>query len=128
MAGPITNLLIAVIVIILSYFNMSFENIYIYQITIYSNLIIGLFNLIPVYPMDGGRILKEILNIYCGRKKAYKITYIISKTILIILTAMASIVILLVQNIAILLIIGYLWYLEINEQNCFAIIALNKEN
>lgn len=114
-AGPITNLLITVIVIILAYFNINFKNMYIYQIIIYSNLIIGLFNLIPIYPMDGGRILKEILNIYFGRKKAYKITYITSKTILIILTAMASIAILYVQNIAILLIIGYLWYLEINE-------------
>lgn len=114
-AGPITNLLITVIVIILAYFNINFKNMYIYQIIIYSNLIIGLFNLIPIYPMDGGRILKEILNIYLGRKKAYKITYITSKTILIILTAMASIAILYVQNIAILLIIGYLWYLEINE-------------
>lgn len=115
LAGPITNLVIAVIVILVEYFNISLKNMYIYQIIIYSNLIIGLFNLIPIYPMDGGRILKEILNIYCGRKKAYKITYITSKAILIILTAIASITILFVQNIAVLLIIGYLWYLEINE-------------
>ena len=115
LAGPITNLAIAAIVILVEYFNISFKNMYIYQIIIYSNLIIGLFNLIPIYPMDGGRILKEILNIYCGRKKAYKITYITSKAILIILTAIASITILFVQNIAVLLIIGYLWYLEINE-------------
>ncbi len=115
MAGPITNFAIAVIAILMASFNGNAQNMYIYQIIIYSNYIIAVFNLIPIYPMDGGRILKEMLNIACGRKKAYKITYITSKTILIILTAIVSIAILFVHNIALLLILAYLWYLEINE-------------
>lgn len=115
MAGPITNFAIAIIAILLASFNGNAQNMYIYQIIIYSNFIIAVFNLIPIYPMDGGRILKEMLNIACGRKRAYKITYITSKTILIILTAIVSIAILFVHNIALLLILAYLWYLEINE-------------
>ena len=114
-AGPITNFAIAVIAIIVAWVSGNAQNVYIYQIIIYSNFLIGMFNLIPIYPMDGGRLLKEVLAISCGRKKAYKITYITSKTILILLTAVASVAILYIQNIAILFILAYLWYLEINE-------------
>lgn len=114
-AGPITNFAIAVIAIVVAWVSGNAQNIYIYQIIIYSNFLIGMFNLIPIYPMDGGRLLKEVLTISCGRKKAYKITYITSKTILILLTAVASVAILYIQNIAILFILAYLWYLEINE-------------
>ena len=114
-SGPLTNLSIATIAIILAKYNLNFANLYIYQLVIYSNFLIAIFNLIPIYPMDGGRFLKEILKIAVGNKKAYKITYIVSKTILIILTVFSSIAILYLQNIAILIIIAYLWYLEIGE-------------
>lgn len=114
-AGPITNLMIATIAIIIANFNFNINNMYIYQLIVYLNILIAMFNLIPIYPMDGGRFLKEILKITFGNKKAYKITYILSKTTLIILTAISSIAILYLQNIAILIIIAYLWYLEIGE-------------
>ena len=113
--GPITNLIIATIVIIISKFSLNFQNLYIYELIVYSNFLIAIFNLIPIYPMDGGRIVKNILKIVYGNKKAYKITYILSKTTLILLTAISSIAILYLQNISILIIIVYLWYLEILE-------------
>ena len=116
LAGPIINFLIAAVMIALANFGTSIKNIYVYQIIIiYSNLIIGLFNLIPIYPMDGGRVLKEILKLAFGNKKAYKYTYLVSKTVLILLTVAASITILYIHNIAIVLILGYLWYLEVIE-------------
>lgn len=114
-AGPMTNLILATLVIIISKFNTFFANMHICQLIVYSNLLIAIFNLIPIYPMDGGRFLKEILNIAVGNKKAYKITYIVSKTMLIVFTAISSITILYLQNISILMIIIYLWYLEILE-------------
>lgn len=115
LAGPITNLAIAVIVIILGKINMNLQNTYIYQILIYSNFLIAMFNLIPIYPMDGGRVFNEIIRLFCGNKVAYKITYIVSKTVLIVLTAISSIVILYIHNISIVIILAYLWYLEIME-------------
>lgn len=115
LAGPLTNLIIAVVTIIIGYFNANIQNTYIYQIIIYANFLIAMFNLIPIYPMDGGRLLNELLKIFIGNKKAYKITYIVSKTILILLTAVASILILYIHNIAIVIILAYLWYLEVIE-------------
>ena len=115
LAGPLTNLIIAVVTIIIGYFNANIQNTYIYQIIIYANFLIAMFNLIPIYPMDGGRVLNELLKIFIGNKKAYKITYIVSKTILILLTAVASILVLYIQNIAIVIILAYLWYLEVIE-------------
>ena len=115
LAGPLTNLVILNLTLIIGKFNPYIQSTYMYQIIIYANFLIVMFNLIPIYPMDGGRFLKEILNIFLGRKKSYKITYMVSKTILIILTAISSVAILYIHNIAIVIILAYLWYLEINE-------------
>ena len=65
--------------------------------------------------MDGGRIINETIKLFYGNKVAYKLTYIISKTVLILLTAISSIVILYIHNISIVIILAYLWYLEILE-------------
>ena len=115
LAGPLTNLFISSSIILFGMLYKEIQYTYIYQIVIYANLLIALFNLIPIYPMDGGRVLKEVLQIILGKKKAYKITYIISKTVLILLTMLSSIAILYVHNVAILIIIAYLWYLEVAE-------------
>lgn len=115
LAGPITNIIIFTILILIQNLDLYFTQTYIYQIIVYSNILIAIFNMIPIYPMDGGRFISEILKIKIGYKKAYKITYLLSKTILIILTAISSIAILYLKNIAIFFIIMYLWCLEIQE-------------
>lgn len=115
LAGPLTNLIIFITLILLKLLGFVFTNTYIYQIIIYSNILIAIFNMLPIYPMDGGRVINEVLKIIFGYKKAYKITYILSKTLLIILTAIASISILYLKNIAVLFVIMYLWCLELQE-------------
>lgn len=104
-AGPITNIMIMIITII---FGKNIDTI-LYQEIIYSNLLIAIFNLLPIYPLDGGRILKEIIHIIKGRKRAIELTNYISNTSMVLLTFISSIAIYYYKNLAILFIIAYLW-------------------
>ena len=104
-AGPITNFIIA---IIFYFFDFSIFNIS-REFIIYTNLIIGIFNLIPIYPLDGGRIIKNILHIKIGLKESYKYSKIIANLSIIILTIFSSMSILYLKNISIVLILIYLW-------------------
>lgn len=114
-AGPLVNL----IIIILTYIFNFGESKY---LIIYSNLILLLINLIPIYPLDGGRILKEFLHIQLGYWKSISITNKISNVFTILLTIIASISIFYFKNIAILLIGIYLWFLVIKENRYFAVL------
>ena len=88
---------------------------------IYSNLLLAIFNLLPIYPLDGGRILKEVIHIFKGSKVAYQKSNLISFVTVIVLTIMVSISILYIHNIAFLLILIYLWYLVIKSQKEYEI-------
>lgn len=82
---------------------------------IYSNFLICIFNLIPIYPLDGGRILLNILKIFGGNKKANRYMNCITNVFFILFTMMGSILILIYKNISILLIIIVLLTLIIKE-------------
>ena len=115
-AGPFVNLLIILIVYI---YYVCTKNIYLFGIgldmIIYSNILICVFNLIPIYPLDGGRILKELIHIYHGIWKAHFYTNEISNISIIVLTAISSVLILMYKNIAILIVLVYLWVLILKE-------------
>lgn len=42
------------------------------------SLMLGLLNCLPLYPLDGGRILKNVLHLCCGVEKAEKIVHIVT--------------------------------------------------
>lgn len=88
---------------------------------IYTNMVLAIFNMIPIYPLDGGRILQETIHILKGKEKAYQITNNIAKVVIIILTIITSIVILYIHNIAFLVILSYLWYLVVRNEKRYQI-------
>ena len=116
LAGPMINFLL-----ILVCFLWKTELMIPKETIIYSNLLLAIFNLLPIYPLDGGRILKEVIHIFKGRKVAYQKSNLISFITVIVLTIMVSISILYIHNIAFLLILIYLWYLVIKSQKEYEI-------
>lgn len=73
-AGPVVNLVLAGIFFIAkNYYGGGFIN-NCFEI----NLILGLFNLLPAFPLDGSRIIRAILSTRMLYKTAYNITLIIS--------------------------------------------------
>ncbi|MCF0125793.1 MAG: site-2 protease family protein [Clostridia bacterium] len=106
MAGPLTNL---IIILISNYIHQE-------KIIIYANTLIMLFNLMPIYPLDGGRIVKGIMYIIFGKEKSILYTRNISLVVLAIVTTTASIGILYLKNIAIFIITIFLWMLYIKQE------------
>ncbi len=116
LAGPTTNAFIIIILMAFHHFNF---NEYDNMIIIFSNITLIIFNILPIYPLDGGRILKSMIYIFKGKHIAEKYIYRISYVTLIIITIVSSIAILYLKNIAIFLAIIFLWGLQIKENRIY---------
>lgn len=103
LAGPITNLIIVFIIMMNKYVN----NVEL----IYANILIAVFNLLPIYPLDGGKIIEALLDIKFGLEKKNTYLNIITKLTMIILTLISSILVFYYENIAIFFGIIYMWLL-----------------
>ncbi|MBO5397572.1 MAG: M50 family metallopeptidase [Clostridia bacterium] len=110
LAGPIFNLICAIV-----FYFSKLENEFALKL-IYTNLLLFVFNLFPILPLDGGKILKEVLKNFIGNKNASVVMNAVTKVFLIMISAIYSVAILKIKNFAILFLIIYLWYLYSIEE------------
>ncbi len=122
LAGPILSIVLVIIY-------MYIEPIYITrEVAIYSNLLIMIFNLLPIYPLDGGRIIKGILHIEFGEKKADILVNKISNIIMILMTIISSIAVYYYKNIAIFFICIFLWIILLRENKKINLKEMNSNS
>jgi Zn-dependent protease len=69
LAGPAVNLALFMVSLPLMYFHLPGA-----EDMALINAVMGIFNLFPAYPMDGGRVLKALLQMRYGVRKAKKIS------------------------------------------------------
>ena len=111
--GPISNFLLVGLFFIIERFYMSH---YVFDMIIKTNISIGLFNILPIFPLDGGRILRGHLSRVMGFKSATKI---LSKTtyVLTFLGVLFGVIVLIMNKNGIYFIL----------LSCFIFIAAKKE-
>ncbi len=73
----------------------------------------------PLYPLDGGRILKSILCLIKGRKRAESLINKISNIMFFLMMFIFSILIYYLKNISILNIMLYLLYIDTKENKIY---------
>ena len=97
LAGPVTNVILALISLVFLNFIYKINSTSEILFTVFTwiavflvqmvsvNAMLAIFNLIPIYPLDGARILKAFIRISKGNKKsAYYINVISNITIIVI--------------------------------------------
>ncbi|HEY0794304.1 MAG TPA: CBS domain-containing protein, partial [Acidisarcina sp.] len=94
LTGPITNIVFAVMIGGLMMGSSSEINLitrpwitplYLMRSAVWMNLLLGLLNLLPAYPLDGGRVLRGVLTQTQGLAQATKNTTGISQIIAVVL-------------------------------------------
>lgn len=103
-SGPLINFLIA-------YF---FSN-YSIKIT-YINVALGIFNLFPILPLDGGNIILEILKVLIGRYRASEVMICFSKCFLFLVSIIYAAILVKVKNLYLVVLILYVWRLYFLEE------------
>jgi Zn-dependent protease len=102
LAGPLTNLLICVLASPLAYF---FDVPLMFELMIL-NLAMGVFNLLPAFPMDGGRVLRASISMRFNHNIATKVslaTSLIASTLFVFVGFMYGLTMLAVVGIILLL-------------------------
>lgn len=79
------------------------------------NYVIAFLNLIPIYPLDGGKILRGTLSIILGHKKSIRVSSTISKVIASIIFVFSVVLYIYFKNFSLLLLSLYI-YIILREE------------
>lgn len=114
MAGPLLNVMLVGIAVLFKY---RFETYRLYEYFISCNAAMAILNLMPVLPLDGGRVLRAVLSCFTGSIRAYRITVKISRVPIILIFAAAGYGLLKLKfNFSLILIAVFLLNSLLNEQ------------
>ena len=115
-AGPIVNL-----IFILIFSLMKSEMLLGIKIEtlIYVNILIFMFNMITIYPLDGGRILKNLLHILFGKLISLKVTKYISNFVTFLISIICIYISVISKNFAYIIVICYIWILVLKMNKVY---------
>ena len=131
-AGPIANVILSVAVFFLQE-SFSLQSNH-FDFIIFSSLVIGIFNLMPALPLDGGRIFRAALSYLLGYKKATRVVTILSKVLAVLLIVLNIYLFSLGSYNFTFVLVGIFIYYQAGKENEIAIystmkdIAAKKEN
>jgi Zn-dependent protease len=81
------------------------------------NLMLGLFNLIPAFPMDGGRVLRALLGSWLGRAQATSIAASIGRTLAVLFGLFGILTLLSTGNPMPIALAAFIYFAASSEEN-----------
>ena len=88
LAGPLVSFAIAGAVMLLDVFGIVVQNAWLRNVLVYTfwmNVMLGAFNLLPGFPMDGGRIFRSVMCAFLSRAKATMVAMWVGRAFAILL-------------------------------------------
>ena len=107
--GPLVQFVFSFLLLKLDFFNSYQRLIMVYNYTILT------FNLLPIYPLDGGKLLNIVLSFHVSFQKSLNVTFLISYFTIFFI---ASYFLIHYFSINVIVIISFLWYKLKKEEGC----------